>query len=89
LRGLDFKIFRYHGSSVCILSRLGEDNNMSETYICSECREVCEIIEETFDYSGTHCTNGKGGIHHTGYYTSKCCDAEFEIDPYYEEEDDE
>lgn len=47
-------------------------------YKCLDCGEECNIIEETFDYSGTHCTHGNGGTHHTGYYSSSCCDADFE-----------
>ena len=44
---------------------------------CEDCGEECEIVEETFGYSGTHCTNGKSGTHHTGVYLSKCCLADF------------
>jgi len=48
---------------------------------CTECGEKCESVEETFDYSGTHCTHGKPGTHHTGIYVSDCCLAEFvEVD---------
>ena len=43
---------------------------------CSECGEECKLIEETFDYAGAHCTNGKSGTHHTGIYVSDCCFAE-------------
>lgn len=43
---------------------------------CLECNEDCKIVEETFDYSATHCAPN-GGIHKTGFYTSDCCDAEF------------
>ena len=56
-----------------------------EKFICCECREVCDIVEETFDYSATHCAPS-GGIHHTGFYTSKCCDADFGVDNYEEDE---
>lgn len=45
---------------------------------CSSCSEACETVEETFDYSGTHCSHGKSGTHHTGNYISKCCLAELE-----------
>jgi len=44
---------------------------------CDECKEECEIVEETFDYAGTHCNHGKSGTHHTGVYVSKCCLADF------------
>ena len=47
-------------------------------YRCDECGEECAIVEETFDYAGTHCTHGLAGTHHTGQYASKCCDADFE-----------
>jgi len=40
---------------------------------CRECGDPCSVVEETFDYSGTHCTNGAGGTHHTGIYVSDCC----------------
>jgi len=43
---------------------------------CAECGEECQEVEETFDYAGTHCTNGRAGTHHTGVYVSKCCLAE-------------
>ncbi len=40
---------------------------------CNDCGNECEVVEETFDYSGTHCNNGNGGTHHTGVYVSDCC----------------
>ena len=40
---------------------------------CVECGEPCGTIEETFDYSGTHCTHGISGTHRTGIYVSDCC----------------
>lgn len=43
---------------------------------CTECGKECNAIEETFDYSGTHCTFGMSGTHHTGHYVSDCCSAE-------------
>lgn len=43
---------------------------------CSDCGDPCKAVEETFDYSGTHCTNGVPGTHHTGIYKSNCCDAD-------------
>ena len=47
---------------------------------CTDCGEPCDIVEETFDYAGTHCTNGKAGTHHTGVYVSKCCGADYEVE---------
>lgn len=52
-----------------------EDRNYVAPDHCPECKEPAEWVEETIDYSGTHCTNGKGGVHHTGIYVSKCCGA--------------
>ncbi len=45
---------------------------------CLDCGESCTLVEETFSYSGTHCTHGKSGTHHTGHYVSSCCLAEYE-----------
>ena len=50
---------------------------MNTKFICDDCKEECGVVEETFDYSGTHCTYGKGGTHHTGNYVSDCCLSEF------------
>ena len=47
---------------------------MSE-FKCQDCDQPCEPEEETFDYAGTHCTNGRLGVHHTGHYVSDCCGA--------------
>jgi len=49
-------------------------------FTCTDCGEPCELVEETFDYAGTHCTNGKSGTHHTGVYVSKCCGADYEAE---------
>jgi len=49
-----------------------------DKYRCLDCGDECKIVEETFDYAGTHCTHGKSGTHHTGHYVSDCCLAEFE-----------
>jgi len=46
-------------------------------FICSECGDECKRVEETFDYSGTHCNNGISGTHHTGVYVSDCCSSEY------------
>ena len=50
----------------------GESN-----YICMDCGQDCEVTEEVFDYAGTHCTNGIGGTHRTGHYSSDCCEGEY------------
>ncbi len=55
-----------------------EDYDCTPMFKCNECGELCKVIEETFDYSGTHCTNGNGGTHRTGHYASDCCDAGYE-----------
>lgn len=47
-------------------------------YLCKECLEGCEVFEDSFDYSGTHCSNGASGTHHTGFYQSRCCHASYE-----------
>lgn len=47
------------------------DEDCGPDYQCDE----CDVIEETFDYSGTHCNNGKSGTHRTGIYLSSCCDS--------------
>ena len=47
-------------------------------YYCSECKDKCGIVEETFDYGGTHCTHGRSGTHHTGVWVSECCLADYE-----------
>ena len=49
---------------------------MEQEWKCSDCGDPCGTVEETFSYSGTHCTNGKDGTHHTGVYVSDCCGAE-------------
>jgi len=30
---------------------------------CSSCGEICDIVEETFDYAGTHCNHGQAGTY--------------------------
>lgn len=47
-------------------------------WVCINCGQPCKPIEETFNYVGTHCTNGQPGIHHTGHYVSDCCFADYE-----------
>ena len=48
-------------------------DNDEEKSTCCGCGNECKAIEETFDYTGTHCTNGNGGTHRTGNYISDCC----------------
>lgn len=55
-----------------------EDDKYRPELICSECGEHCKVIEETFNYAGTHCTGGKPGTHRTGIYVSNCCWADCE-----------
>jgi len=50
-----------------------EPYESAEPLKCSECGDTCKAIEEELGYSGTHCTNGKNGIHKTGRYISDCC----------------
>ena len=50
--------------------------------ICPECKQECTIIEinDSFNYSGTHCTHGKAGTHQMpSYYVSDCCEVEVKI----------
>ena len=58
---------------------------MNDTYKCTDCGDECKLVEETFDYPGTHCNHGIAGTHHTGHYVSDCCLAEAELE---EVEDD-
>ena len=53
-----------------------------KTVVCTQCGKPCGIIplDNSFDYSGTHCTMGLGGTHYpAGYGTpvSDCCEAEY------------
>ena len=52
-----------------------------DDYCCSSCGSPCGTVEETFDYSGTHCNHGIAGTHHTGHYVSDCCFAELTDSP--------
>ena len=52
-----------------------------EGFVCPECNEECEIIplDNSFSYSGTHCTNGIGGTEYPDDYGSpvtSCCEIE-------------
>lgn len=53
--------------------------DLSKITICPECGKECSIIEQddSFAYSGTHCTGGKSGTHQMPTYViSDCCEAE-------------
>lgn len=57
-------------------------------YICPDCGCECEVVplDNSFDYAGTHCTNGRSGTHYPPGYgspVSACCEAFIEN---YEEE---
>ena len=57
---------------------LNQDEDCAPDFKCDECGDLCDLEEETFDYGGTHCTNGNGGTHRTGIYSSKCCESSYE-----------
>ena len=56
-----------------IREEIDVSDNDEEKSTCCGCGNECKAIEETFDYTGTHCTNGNGGTHRTGNYISDCC----------------
>jgi len=45
---------------------------------CSHCNKPTyeKKYDDSFDYSGTHCTHGKDGTHHDSHIASACCDEE-------------
>jgi hypothetical protein len=51
-----------------------------ETYhTCYDCGDECQVIviDDSFDYAGTHCTYGRPGVHRVPkYFGSDCCAAE-------------
>lgn len=52
-----------------------------QNFLCPACNQPCTIIalDNAFDYSGTHCTAGKSGIHYPSSYGSPvtdCCEAD-------------
>jgi len=65
-----------HPHCECLDSCEASDPFMTAQYLCPECKEPCKSVEETFDYAGTHCTNGESGTHRTGNYVSDCCGAD-------------
>lgn len=48
--------------------------------ICKGCGEECILVmvDESFDYAGTHCTGGGSGTHIVRYPGSSCCGEEVE-----------
>jgi len=49
---------------------------------CLKCGEECILVKQndSFYYSGTHCTNGQSGTHKMpSYYVSDCCEVEVKI----------
>jgi len=61
---------------------MNDDNYEPDTFtepdwVCDECGQPCSTVEVVFSYSGTHCTYGKSGTHHTGQYESECCGSDF------------
>jgi hypothetical protein len=54
-----------------------EHESVTYKLVCDECGEECEKREITYHYSGTHCTHGESGVHHTGDYESVCCGADY------------
>ena len=55
---------------------------------CTECGDECPVVEETFDYVGTHCTHGNPGTHHTGIWVSNCCLADVTDEPEEQRQED-
>ena len=49
---------------------------------CNHCKKECEEItyDDSFNYSGTHCTGGLDGTHHESHKASDCCDYTVEDD---------
>ena len=50
-------------------------------FLCPACKQSCKIIalDDSFSYSGTHCTGGQAGIHYPSDYgtpVTDCCEAE-------------
>lgn len=56
-----------------------------EGTVCPDCGEPCRIValDNSFSYSGTHCTHGLGGVHYPagwGSPVSSCCEADMQCD---------
>jgi hypothetical protein len=68
-------------------------------FTCPECGYACTIVplDNSFSYSGTHCTAGRSGVHRPAGYgmpVTDCCEVfveaeEDDIEPDYEPWDDE
>ena len=63
---------------------MNSNNFTFDNYACEACGELCEVVEESFDYAGTHCNHGNSGTHKTGKLESKCCGDYFESPVYCE-----
>ena len=46
---------------------------------CDSCYEPCKVVtyDNSFDYSGTHCTGGQAGTHHQYDELSSCCESDY------------
>jgi len=54
---------------------------IEQEYICTFCGKSCNVFQESFDYAGTHCTNGRGGTQQAEL-RSACCEEEvIAVDP--------
>ena len=65
--------------------RVPQYDTPAECY-CTDCGERCKLIalENEFDYSGTHCSNGRSGTHYPaggGEPVSDCCEADTDDEP--------
>lgn len=52
-----------------------------DNFLCPACNQPCKIIgwDNSFSYSGTHCTHGESGIHYPPGYgdpVTSCCEAD-------------
>jgi len=50
-------------------------------FLCPACNQPCRIValDNSFSYSGTHCTHGQSGVHYPSGYDSPvtdCCEAD-------------
>ncbi len=62
------------------------DYETPDDFVCPECEEYCHIIplDNSFDYSGTHCTHGLSGTEYPPDYgipVTDCCEVQVEIEP--------
>ena len=61
---------------------------MEKEFVCTECGDDCQPVEECFDYAGTHCTYGRSGTHYTGHFVSDCCGADVVLKEDWNEDED-